>query len=366
MIIIERHICEFYLRKRRYSLLLSEVNRYVRPMRPVLIGALVYTLVILVPLLVVDEALAADTTIQLTNSDRLTGVIIERTNSTIIMEHPSLGKVVIPLDDIDQTSLVQLREESKNIDWPSEKVAMAAEETNQPLKKPDIREYGFLRDMLFPGWKRHVGVGLSGSSGNSDTIDVSAVFGAKFEDDKKRWDLSSTYFFGKTNGKTYKGRFNNFLTRDWLFMESPWFVTAHGRYEFSKFEDWDHRLGLFVGPGYQFIKNEEFSLLSRLGLGVTRTFGGEDDDWSPELNLELEGNWAISNYHQIELKTQVLPNIGDLGEFRAIASLVWVTRISEDGAFKLNLGIRNEYDSESSEDIKNNDFDYYARVGYDF
>ena len=356
--------------KWRSSSLSSRVARYVSTTRHISTELLLSTIIVIISIFNTDSAIAADVSIELTNGDKLTGEIIERTDSAIVMQHPTLGKLTIPLDKIDRNSLAQSNDVSKGVNLPMEEVITADENTIQPLTQPIVQGLGFFDDIIFPGWRRHVGAGLAGSAGNSDSIAVNAALEAKIEDQEKRWDFSSTYFFGKTDGKTYKNRFNTLLTRDWLFSGSPWFASAHGRYEFSKFEDWAHRFGLFIGPGYQLIKTDEVSVLSRLGFGVTRTLGSENDDWSPELNLGLEGNWAINNSHRIEAKTEIFPNLGDLGEFRAITSLVWITKISNDGAFKLNLGIQNEYDSESEsesgEEGKSNDFDYYARFGYDF
>lgn len=328
-------------------------------------GYIVRLLTLTLVLFVFDTAIAGATTLELTNGDKLTGTIMQRTDQAIVLKHPVLGELIIPVTQITKASLAELDGEvSDQVELPPGETT--AEESLQPVNETDTGELGLFANDTPTEWTKHVGAGLSGSGGNSDTLDATAAARAKLERPDKRWEFSSDYFYGKARGETNKNKLNAYLIRDWLWLESRWFISAQGRYEFDQFEDWDHRASLFAGPGYQFIKTQETSFLGRLGLGVTRTIGGENDEWTLELELGLDGSWQINEYSQFLAKATVFPSMTDQGEFRALTSLDWITKISQDGTLNLNLGLKNEYESDPSGDAARNDIDYYARIGYDF
>lgn len=329
-------------------------------------GFVLRWLVLTIAVFVFDNAFARVDTLKLKNGDTLTGNVVRRADQAIVLKHPVLGELVIPLSQVDPATLTQFAD-----DWPDQPGLTAAVrpstvDSSRYLDALDTGKRSFLDKRLLVEWDKHLGAGLSGSGGNSDTLDITAVASAKYEDAEKRWDISSEYFFGKTEGRTHKSKFDANVIRDWMWAGSAWFASVRGSYEADKFEDWDHRVGLFAGPGYQFIKTEETSLLGRLALGVTRTIGGEDDEWTPELQLGIDGSWKFNENSRFAAKAEYFPNLIDPKEFRSMVSVEWITKVSQDGALNLHIGVKNEYDSEAGGEAKNNDVDYYARIGYDF
>ena len=72
--------------------------------------------------------------IELKNGDTIDVEVIERKDGDLVVEHPQLGRMVIPKEDI---------------------------------KPPTPPNPGLLGTSFLAGWDRHLGAGLSGSSGNS-------------------------------------------------------------------------------------------------------------------------------------------------------------------------------------------------------
>ena len=76
---------------------------------------------------------------ELSNGDTLDATVIEETKDTIVVEHPQLGRVVLQ---------------------------------RSALKPPALPNPGLFGTWLLEGWRRNIGVGFSGSSGNSSDASV--------------------------------------------------------------------------------------------------------------------------------------------------------------------------------------------------
>ena len=283
-------------------------------------------------MLILPLTRAGAETLELVNGDKLSGEVIERTQDRIVLEHAVLGRIAVPTDQI---------------------------QSPEPVN-PGLFGTGFLR-----GWKRSVEMGLSGASGNSETKDLRAGLNLGYEDATRRWKFEARYLFSEQDHDTSQNNFRTILNRDFLRPDSRWFFFAGGRYDWDDFQNWEHRLTLTGGPGYEFFASESFNLRGRIGPSLTIQ-RGDDDDVKGELLLGLEAVWRISEAQTLNLSNSIFPAMSDPGEFRNVTNAAWTIHLSERHPLALKLGIENDYESDVDRDTEKNDLKYYGSLLYSF
>ncbi len=283
-------------------------------------------------LLVLPLTQAGAETLELANGDKLSGEVIERTEDRIVLEHAVLGRVAVP---------------------------------TAQLKPPEPATRGLFGTRFLRGWKRSVEMGLSGASGNSETKDLRAGVNLGYEDETRRWKFEARYLFSEQDHDTSQNNFRAILNRDFLRPSSRWFFFAGGRYDWDDFQNWEHRLTLGAGPGYELFTSESFDLRGRVGPSLTIQ-RGDDDDVKGELLLGLEAVWRISDAQTLNLSNSLFPALSDPGEFRNVTNADWTIHLSERYPLALKLGIENDYESSVDPDTEENDLKYYGSLLYSF
>ncbi len=281
--------------------------------------------------LVANDAVAES--FVLANGDKLTGDVVERDAERIVIEHPVFGRVEIPVTELE------------------------------PPEPPDPGAFGL---GILRGWDRSIEISASGSNGNSDTTSLRGGIDLSSETERRRWNLSSRYFWTQTDGSTEKNNARVLADRNWLFPGSPWFMFTNFRYDYDQFREWDHRLNSSIGPGYELIRSERLDLTTGVGLSVVREFGGEDDEVALEGLWGFSGTWRIAEGHKLTFSNVLFPSLTEAGEYRNLSNVDWKMSLSEEYGISLKFGVENEYISDVAEGTENNDLRYYSGISYDF
>ncbi len=264
-------------------------------------------------------------TLTLANGDTLTGTIVEQNEDAVVLDHPTLGRLILQVAQLAPPVEEEL-------------LAMAEE----PLVKKETR----------------IEAGTNGARGNSHNSEYHLGLDYRREDPEERRHFHTAHHKKSTDGDTEENDFYAELTEDWLIPDSPWFDFARGRYDWDDFEDWESRVSLSGGLGYQFYDSKTFDLAGRFGVGASQTYGGNDDKLEPEGLLGLDGRWQLNGSQSLEFETTFYPSLEDVGEFRNISTLGWLLDIDRDSGLRLKLGIINEHESDPEGDSKSNDFKY--------
>jgi putative salt-induced outer membrane protein YdiY len=274
---------------------------------------------------------AAGATIDLKNGDQLTGEIVERTDTQMVVEHAVLGRLTIPLEQV---------------------------------KPPASENKGLFGTSFLAGWSRHFQVGLAGAQGNSKNTDVAAALDLDYSDERKRWAFDAVYQFGSSDGDTSQHNALLALRRDWLVGDSHWFFFALGRGEYDQFKSWRYRLHGAPGVGYEFVNTERWNLRGLLGPALTKEF--DESEFYVEALVGIESAWTFNKVHSLTFTNTIFPALNDIGEFRNLSALRWRWRLAESPALSLNAGVQNEYQSQVADDRKHNDLRYTTALGIDF
>jgi putative salt-induced outer membrane protein YdiY len=296
-------------------------------------------------ILLILPLLSSATSIKLLTGDEINGEIIEQTGSYLKIKHDVLGDLTIHLDKI--TAIDNKPVQPINV-------------TTADLIEKESRDYGLFGFGILPNWDRSLTIGLNGKKGNSQLIDFHVAFDGDYKDGDKRWDFGIDYDFNEDNGKKTEDDLEVHLTRDWLHSASDWFYFATGKYEQDKFKSWDYRLTGIVGAGYQFIETDDFSLIGRTGIAGKKNYGGEHDNFEPELMFGAETDWTISKIQSLAFKTEFFMPFERASDYRNVSKLDWKFKLDSSMDLSFKLGLENEYETVINDGDKHNDFKYRA------
>jgi len=267
-----------------------------------------------------------------------------------------------------------------------EKVVVAAQEVevaedNLKLAKGEKVNDGFMGTGWFKGWDSSLSIGLSGSSGSSVNSTFRTAFNTRYEDKKGRWDYKSFYFRDSEDNITGENQINATLVKDWFFDDSKWFAFATGVYDWNEFKDWNHRLQFGGGPGYQFIKTDQWEFSGRMGATIITEFGKTQYDGNGDVIINPDGSvledtvvglegligadvtWHITSKQHFSVSNYFYPSFTDSGQFRNLTNISWIHSLDWFEGLAVKFGIRNEYDT--SESIPN-EFNYNFSVLWGF
>lgn len=216
------------------------------------------------------------------------------------------------------------------------------------------------------GWTGSAALGLNGADGNTERISFRAEAGGKRTVEAYETSFNLLYTYGRENSRETENRFEGGLRNDWLFKDSPWRLFALAKYEYDNFQDWDHRVSAFVGPAYEFLKTDTTFLLGRVGAGVSREFGGEDNTWTPEGLIGADFEHKFSDRQKLTASADFYPALDDFGPYRFTAKGAYEILVDPSNGLTLRLGVEDRYDSTPGEGFKRNDITYFALLAWNF
>jgi len=304
-------------------------------------------------------------TVELINGDLLHGTIIEQTQQVVVIEHPVLGLIELPTEQVSAVFLLPDGAEAEEVD------GQAPQAVDQVTVSPGAQEQtpftapNSLTDRLLPGWDKHFELGFNGSDGNSQTFNLNSAFTATKENDQNRWKLDASYYRNHDDGNRTRNELTGEVVRDWLMPDSPWFKFANGKFEYDEFQDWETRASGFLGVGKLLRDTPKHNLAGRAGLGGSYEFG-EVNELVPEVLLGLVWTYSINDRQKLKSHVTVFPDLNEFGESRTQAGAAWIIEIDRTGGISLKFGLENEYESKTEGTAKHNDVKYYGALVFDF
>lgn len=307
--------------------------------------------------------------ITLDNDDVLKGQINGIHNANVRLTHPVLGSVEIPIERVASVAWL-------NASVPLA-VAQPAELVGPPSEPLDSQEVVVVAQKppetspptpltLASEMNRQLEIGLSGSSGNSDRTTLRMGFKGRWTHERESFTLDTLYLFNVTDGNRTQNRFDLTARNEWLALPTPWRYFAEGGAELDEFRDYDARLRGGAGVGYKILESDRTDLLTRLGAGVSRTFGSPHDVVSPELILGAEFSHKLTGRQRITASADVFPSLADNdAELRAVLNAAWELKIDHAQNLTLRLGVQDRYDT-ATQEARKNDLEYLASLVWSF
>ena len=205
-------------------------------------------------------------------------------------------------------------------------------------------------------WDGSFELGINGTEGNAQTFSMRTGGNLERETDRHRTLAEFTYARTETNSvKTqHNGLFR--LEYERLF-ESPWTWWTRLGGEYDEFKAFDLRLALNTGLGYRFIDTDITKLKGRIGAGVSREYGGPNDDYVPEATFGLDFERKLTERQKFTTTMDYFPEFEDFTNYRLVTLAGWELVLDAESNLSLKLTLIDRYDS-TPEGRKPNDLDY--------
>jgi putative salt-induced outer membrane protein YdiY len=285
-----------------------------------------------------SAALAADEVV-LQTGDTIRGKVVEKTDVHVVLDHPNLGRLDLPMDRVKSVTL-----------------------EGQKPPAPPAEE---------PRWISKLEAGINGSLGNTRNQGFIAGLVSDLKKPRDLWHFESRYFRTEVEGETTQSRFYALLRKDWLFEEgSRYSFFSEGRYDRDQFQQWKQRATVAAGVAYKFIRKERIQVGFKVGGTATKEWGLEgpdrDDDVRPEGLVGVEMAWKIDDSKEFTAQATYYPDILDTPEYRVLASAGISFRLNEKGTLNLRGGAEYEYDTHRTDPFKRADVRYFALLVMEF
>jgi hypothetical protein len=195
-------------------------------------------------------------------------------------------------------------------------------------------------------WDSGIELGVNGSSGTSDSFSVRSGAYIKRESRFSRLDFDTNYNFTAGDGKSTQNNAKLDLTNDWLIDEkTPWTLFAKSNLFYDKFATFDIETDTNLGIGYRFVHTPELDVMTRVGAGAEREFGGDNNDWVPESLVGFEYSQRVTRTQKFYGKIDYFPEWREVGEYRVVTDLGWEIELVQPSNLSLKLSASDRYDS---------------------
>ncbi len=206
-------------------------------------------------------------------------------------------------------------------------------------------------------WERSFQVGISGSSGNAETLSFQLGTDWKRKVESSELDISVVYNKAENAGMETKN--NGLLNVDYqrLFAESRWAAFLKNAVEYDKFKAFDLRWAVNAGATYHVLQDEGLKLDLRFGSGTSTEFGGPDNRWVPEAVLggDYEHQWTPQQ--KFKLTWDYFPDWSDIGNYRIVSKASWELMLDKPRNLSFKISLIERYDS-TPHDRLPSDLDY--------
>lgn len=153
--------------------------------------------------------------------------------------------------------------------------------------------------------------GINGANGNSDNFNLRYGLGVRRKTDDNIFNFDTVYNYASQDDVVTQNRLFSIGREEWYFRGTPWGIFVDGTFEYDEFRAFDFRIASHVGLTYKFIDNVQTMLKGRAGAGVSREFGGPNDDWIPELIFGLDFEHKFSDNTKVFTTADYIPNINN-------------------------------------------------------
>ena len=206
-------------------------------------------------------------------------------------------------------------------------------------------------------WDGSFEVGMNGSAGNAESMSSRIGSNLTRETNRTKTELESTYARTKANSLETQ---HNALLRgqvDWKSEKSRWSPFARFGLEYDEFKDFDIRLTSNGGLRYKLVETEATTFGSRVGAGISREFGGTDDDVVPEATFGFDLERQLTERQKLKAEIDYFPAWDRFSDFRMVSDIAWEILLDKESNLHLKILAIDRYDS-TPNGVKKNDIDY--------
>lgn len=218
-------------------------------------------------------------------------------------------------------------------------------------------------------WSGTFAAGMNGKSGNSDNQDINMTLNLARDTESTNTTLLASYFYASNEIATVTNRFFGQARRERKFATRPkWSVYSQVAYEWDEFKNFDYRIALHGGLGYEVYKLDDRFLKVRFGAGASREVGAPapGDDWIPELQFGTDWERNLTERIRLYATVDFYPNVSDFADYRLNTLGGVEYTLNEERDINFRLFAFNRYDSTPAPNNTENDLDYGMALSVGF
>jgi len=266
--------------------------------------------------------------VRLSSGETLLGTICGSNGDTVTLDHATLGLLEIPRDSIDEFG---------------------------PIPAPERPK----------AWTYYLGLQFAGAFNVNNELNLRASGGLRWNQEEGTFTLDAEYFFNSSNDQTLDNDILVTAVQRWDIESSDWFVQLRGIYQWDQFETWEHRVSLYLGPGYRFVNQPDMKLNFTFGAGSTYEY--QTDVWTPELIFGEDFTWKLDARQTLSIAVNYAPDIVDFSNYRLDGRAEYAVQVGAAGSgMALTFGARDIYQSRIEGPGTNNDLRIYGGIRYTF
>lgn len=245
-----------------------------------------------------------------------------------------------------------------------DKILIKGEEALEKVEEIGSKESWLVRPLQL--WSASFEFGVSGSSGNNETMDMRFASHVRRETERRRLTGDVNYKIVTNKGKKITDRLFAESRHEWLIKDIPWTPYIHGTAEHDRVQKFGARVTADGGFGYEFYKTDIASLLGRVGLGASTEIDSPNDDITYEAVYGLDYERKVTARQRLAASAEYFPELEEFGNFRLNLKASWEVKIDQEGNLSLKLSVADRYDSTPNEGVRPNDLDYAATLLWSF
>lgn len=217
----------------------------------------------------------------------------------------------------------------------------------------------------FDLWEGNIELGMSGSHGNTETLDYLLGLDAKRETEEHILDFNLKYDRKSADSVETAHRLFGEIRWELLFEDSRWTWFFHETTDYDEFKAYDMRLSYDTGLGRCLIKNDDTSLLARAGAGFSHEIGSPDEELVPEAVFGLQFSHKLNERQKVSASSEYSPDVTDFLDYRLKSKASWEVLLDEETNLSLKVSLLDRYDS-TPYGKKPNDLDYTLTLLWKF
>lgn len=213
-------------------------------------------------------------------------------------------------------------------------------------------------------WRYDVSLDLTGKSGNTDKYRLGTSLRAQLKGPNDTLEFFAEQEQAETEGVKTEDRMAGGSSYESFFSKViGWYVRTE--LESDPIDDIDFRSTSAGGLSYRLINKDYQTLVARSGLGYRYTTyeSGIDDESSATIDFGLAHTYRFKDLFDMENDLTFVPALDDFSNYRVVHDSGFVIPVGSGENWKIRMGIKNEYESETSAKEKL-DTSYYTRMIY--
>ncbi|MHB8902204.1 MAG: DUF481 domain-containing protein [Thermoguttaceae bacterium] len=214
-------------------------------------------------------------------------------------------------------------------------------------------------------WEGNVEIGVSGSEGNTQTLNYLMGLDTKRETEHDIVHFDVRYDRKTADSVKTAHRLLSEVRWEFVLKESAWTWFWHETTEYDEFKAFDIRLSYDTGLGRRLIKNKTTSLLARVGAGASHEVGGTNEDLVPEAVFGMEFTHELNERQKVSTSSEYSPDVTDFLDYRLKSKASWEVVLDEETNLSLKMSVLDRYDS-TPDGKRPNDLDYTLTLLWSF